>query len=150
MVKLTWRRVLEGDPGPTPIKAKESPDLEIPRSSRKTSGQWLNKDLMIMTRTKQANISSDDLVVVAQDLVSADLEKEAVILNLKDGVYYGLDPVGARIWNLLQEPKSVNEILDILLKEYEVEPQTLNKDLMELLQEMASKGLIEIRIGKGS
>lgn len=103
-----------------------------------------------MTRTKQANISSDDLVVVAQDLVSADLEKEAVILNLKDGVYYGLDPVGARIWNLLQEPRSVNEIIDILLKEYEVEPQTLNKDLMELLQEMASKGLIEIRIGKGS
>jgi hypothetical protein len=103
-----------------------------------------------MAKSKQANISSSDMVVVSQELVSADLEKEAVILNLKDGVYYGLDPVGARIWHLLQEPKSVSQLIDILLDEYEVERQTLSKDLMGLLQEMAARGLIEVRSGAGS
>jgi len=87
---------------------------------------------------------------VAQDLVSADLEREAVILNLKDGVYYGLDPMGARIWNLIQQPRSVTEIIETLLEEYEVDPQRLSNDLLGLLKEMAARGLIEVRGGTAS
>jgi Coenzyme PQQ synthesis protein D (PqqD) len=39
-----------------------------------------------------------------------------VVFDLKSSVYYGLDTVGARIWNLIQVPRAVNEIRDILLK----------------------------------
>lgn len=105
---------------------------------------------MAVAKTNQANISGDDLVVAAQNLVSADLEREAVILNLKDGVYYGLDPVGARIWHLIQQPLSVTEIIETLLEEYEVDLQRLSYDLLGLLKEMAAKGLIEVRNGTAS
>ncbi len=105
---------------------------------------------MVVAKTNQANILSGDVVVVAQDLVSADLEREAVILNLKDGVYYGLDPMGARIWNLIQQPRSVTEIIETLLEEYEVDPQRLSNDLLGLLKEMAARGLIEVRGGTAS
>lgn len=105
---------------------------------------------MVVAKTNQANILSGDIVVVAQDLVSADLEREAVILNLKDGVYYGLDPMGARIWNLIQQPRSVTEIIETLLEEYEVAPQRLSNDLLGLLKEMAARGLIEVRGGTAS
>lgn len=93
-------------------------------------------------------ISSISVVVAAKDLVSTNLEDEAVILHLKEGVYFGLNQVGARIWNLLAVPRIVTEILETILKEYEVEPQRCEQDLLKLLSELNAKGLIDIRDGK--
>jgi len=100
---------------------------------------------MTKKRRNQPGIGYNAILIASQDLVSANLEEEAVILNLKDGVYYGLNPVGARIWQLLQGPRMVKEILDIILSEYEVEARRGEHDLMELLQELLSKGLIEVK-----
>jgi hypothetical protein len=95
-------------------------------------------------------ISTSSVVVAAQDQVSSDLGEEVVILHLKNGVYYGLDEVGARIWNLIQEPKAVNEIRDVLLDEYEVEPESCERDLLALLEELAAENLVEVRDGTGA
>jgi len=84
-------------------------------------------------------------VVVAKEQVSCDLGGEAAILNLKSAVYYGLDPVGARIWNLIQEPKRIKEIYEILLKEYNVEPGRCERDLLALLEKLVEEGLIEVK-----
>ncbi|MBE9533970.1 MAG: PqqD family protein [Proteobacteria bacterium] len=84
-------------------------------------------------------------VVAAKDQISRDLEGEAVILNLKSGMYCGLSEVGARIWQLLQESTSVKEIRDTLLGEYEVEPDRCERELLALLQDMADNGLIEVK-----
>jgi hypothetical protein len=95
---------------------------------------------------KVTTISSDTVVVAAPDQVSTDLEEEAVVLHLKDGVYYGLNPLGARIWKLLEEPRKVGEIRDILVEEYEVAPGPCESDLTGLLQELAARGLIEVKV----
>ena len=89
-------------------------------------------------------VSGDSTVVAAKDQVSSDLGGEVAILDLKAGVYYGLDAVGARIWSLIQEPRTVNEIRDILLEEYEVEPERCERDLLVLLQRLADEGIIEV------
>jgi hypothetical protein len=52
-------------------------------------------------------ISVDSTVMTAKDQVSSDLGDEVAILDLKGGTYYGLDAVGARIWNLIQKPRTV-------------------------------------------
>ena len=83
--------------------------------------------------------------MAAKDQVSSDLGGEVAILDLKAGVYYGLDAVGARIWSLIQEPRTVNEIRDILLEEYEVEPERCERDLLVLLQRLADEGIIEVK-----
>ena len=90
-------------------------------------------------------VSGDSTVVAAKDQVSSDLGGEVAILDLKAGVYYGLDAVGARIWSLIQEPRTVNEIRDILLEEYEVEPEHCEADLLALLRRLADEGLVEVR-----
>jgi len=82
--------------------------------------------------------------VAAKEQVSCDLAGEAAMLNLKNGVYYGLDPVGARIWNLIQQPRTVSEVLQILLEEYEVDAERCERDLLELLQNLAAEGLVEV------
>ena len=90
-------------------------------------------------------VSGSSTVVAAKDQVSSDLGGEVAILDLKAGVYYGLDAVGARIWSLIQEPITVNEIRDILLEEYEVEPERCEHDLLALLRRLADEGLVEVR-----
>jgi Coenzyme PQQ synthesis protein D (PqqD) len=90
-------------------------------------------------------VSGSSTVVAAKDQVSSDLGGEVAILDLKAGVYYGLDAVGARIWSLIQEPRTVNEIRDILLEEYDVEPERCERDLLALLRRLADEGLVEGR-----
>ncbi|MGH9744570.1 MAG: PqqD family peptide modification chaperone [Candidatus Acidiferrales bacterium] len=77
--------------------------------------------------------------------ISCPLGEESAILNLRNSVYYGLDPVGARVWALLQEPRSIGELRDTLLSEYEVEAAQCEQDLLALLEKMRSEGLIEVR-----
>lgn len=69
---------------------------------------------------------------------------EAVILDLESGRYYSLNPVGARVWDLIQTPQSVSAIRDVLLAEYEVERARCEQDLLRLLGDMAVQGLIEV------
>lgn len=90
-------------------------------------------------------ISETSIVVAMTDQVSRDLDGEAAILNLNTGVYYGLNSVGARIWNLMSEPKPVGQILEALLEEYDVESERCRNDLVKLLNGLAEAGLIEVK-----
>jgi hypothetical protein len=93
----------------------------------------------------KGQISRSSTVVAARDQVSCDLAGEAVILNLKSGIYYGLNPVGARVWSLIQEPKTIAAVLDTLLEEYDVEPDRCENDLFLLLNDLAGRDLLEIK-----
>ena len=92
-----------------------------------------------------SKLASHSIVAAAKDQIFCALGEEAVILNLKNGVYYGLDAVGSRIWAHVQEPKTVNEIRDALLNEFDVEGRLLENDLRALLEELAAEGLIEVK-----
>jgi hypothetical protein len=85
---------------------------------------------------------------IREDVVFRKLEGEAVILNLETGTYFGLDAVGTRIWELVQEQGRVDAVLESLLQEFEVEPARCEQDLLGLLDQLYAKGLIEIIDGK--
>ena len=89
--------------------------------------------------------SLQSLVVAVPRQVSCDLAGEAAILQLESGVYYTLNPVGARVWTLVQQPVRVAALRDALLAEYDVEPERSEGDLLALLEQLAQEGLIEVR-----
>lgn len=89
-------------------------------------------------------IALSSKVVVTRDQVSCDLAGEAAILNLNNEVYYGLDAVGSRIWNLLQEPRKAEQIRDMLLDEYDVGVDRCERDLLDLLNRLFAERLIEV------
>ena len=90
-------------------------------------------------------LSADSIVVAAPEQVSCALGDESVILNLKNSVYYGVNPVGASVWKLLQQQqRSVAELRDAVLDEYEVESERCERELLELLEKMRSEGLIQV------
>jgi hypothetical protein len=91
-----------------------------------------------------ASLSAHTVIVASSQQVSCPLGDESAILNLKNSVYYGMNAVGARVWNLLQQPRSVSDLRDVLLDEYEVEKELCERDLIALLQKMHGEGLIEV------
>ena len=84
------------------------------------------------------------IIVATKQQVSCDLGEEAAILNMKNSVYYGLDPVGARIWQLLQQPRTIAEIRDVIAREYDVSAERAESDLRELIGKLLSEGLVEL------
>jgi hypothetical protein len=90
-------------------------------------------------------ISLKTIVAASKENVSCALGEEAAILHMRSGVYYGLDPVGAHVWKLLAQPRSVRDLQAAILEEYEVEPEKCEHDLLALLERLRTEGLIEIR-----
>ena len=84
-------------------------------------------------------------VTANRDHLAAELSGETVILHVEKGVYYGLDKLGTRVWSLIQEPRTIDELVQTILKEYEVEPEQAERDLVALVQDLATNGLAEIR-----
>ncbi len=83
----------------------------------------------------------DSTVVVTKDQVSCEMGEETVILDLTDGEYFELNDVGARIWEMIQQPCRLRDIEDALMEEYEVARELLRADILELVQEIVDKGL---------
>lgn len=92
-------------------------------------------------------LTKESIVTVSKDQVACDMAEESAILDLKSGQYYGLNPIGTRIWALIQKPTPVVDILSKLLNEYEVDAERCEKDLLTLIEELARKGLVEISGG---
>ena len=90
-------------------------------------------------------IAPDTVVVASGDQVSTELEGEVIILSLESGRCYCVDNVGARIWKLLNQPRRVREIRDAILEEYDVDGDLCERDLIQHLEGLADRGLIEIR-----
>ncbi len=87
----------------------------------------------------------EDVVCVAPSQVSSRVGDEVAILHMDKAVYYGLNPVGARIWELIQKPVAVRKVLETILEEYDVDAETAQRDLLEVVEQLLSTGLVERR-----
>lgn len=89
-------------------------------------------------------ISMRSTVCAKKNQVSCDLAGEAVILSLDQGMYYTMNPVGARIWSMLQTSMPVQEIRDVLVSEFEIGAEICEADLLAVLEDLAREGLIVV------
>ena len=87
-------------------------------------------------------VTLGDRLIVPEDVVSRKLGEETVLLNLKTGVYFGLDPVGTRFLELLQDTGELSAVHGTMLQEYDVAPERLEADLLRLSEECLAKGLL--------
>ena len=86
--------------------------------------------------------NSDSCVVVSDEQVSTSLGDETVILGMGDGVYYGLDAVGARVWALLVTPRRVSELVRAVVVEFDVTPEQCERDVVALLDDLSERRLV--------
>ena len=81
-------------------------------------------------------------ITVAPDIVFREVDGEAVILNLETGLYFGLDQVGTRIWQLIHEHGSLQKVFETMRNEFDVGSDALERDLLGLMDELCVKGLV--------
>mgnify|MGYP006187242461 CR=1 FL=1 len=85
-------------------------------------------------------VTKDTRLIVAEDLSIADLAGEAVVLDAKSGQYYGLNELGARIFGLMDQPRRVGEIMEVIQDEYDVDESQLKSDLTAVVQQARLRG----------
>ncbi|MEM9255735.1 MAG: PqqD family protein [Pseudomonadota bacterium] len=78
---------------------------------------------------------------VSVNVITQEVSGETVLLNLESEEYFGLDSVGTRAWQLINEGQSLGEVLASMLDEYDVEESRLLNDLRALLSEVVERGL---------
>jgi hypothetical protein len=83
-------------------------------------------------------------VIILSDVLSQEVAGETVLLDLTSEKYFGLDPVGTRIWQLLKEDRPLSEVIAVLLAEYDIGADQLQSDLFSLLEKLREKGLIQL------
>lgn len=89
------------------------------------------------------SMNSEMFVAIPEHVLSNNLGDETVLLNLQTGIYYGLDPVGSRIWALIQKHGKLGTLHALLLDQYEATSEQMWTDLVALLAQMRQKGLVE-------
>jgi hypothetical protein len=95
-------------------------------------------------------ITAEDIVtntrIIASDrVVGCEIDGEIVLLHLDTGIYFGLNPVGAEIWNYIREEKSLEQIRDHLLSRYDVPRSRCETEVRALLGNLVAQGLAGIR-----
>jgi len=86
-------------------------------------------------------ITLDSRFIISREALFRDLDGEAVILDLDAGTYFGLNAVGARMWQLLERHGQLRAVFEELRDEYEVAPDDLERDLLALVARLAEVGL---------
>lgn len=90
------------------------------------------------------SLSLSSRVRVSEHTLFQELNGEAVLLELSRGVYFGLDEIGTRIWQLLGEGRSLEDTVAVLVDEYDVTAQQGAEDLLALVRELEERRLVEI------
>jgi hypothetical protein len=94
---------------------------------------------------KEGNISLSSVIQAKKELLDCEIKGEAVILNITSGVYFGLDSVGARVWELIKTPRSVDDVLSTLTGEYMVDYDQCKSDLFLFINNLIGAELIEVK-----
>ena len=89
-------------------------------------------------------LENNPVLTVSKDVLFQEVSGETVLLDLASEQYFGLDEVGTRVWQLLNEGQSLDAMLEVLLGEYEVERERLEADVRALLESLIEAGLVQL------
>jgi hypothetical protein len=91
------------------------------------------------------NITLDTRIAKRADITAADLDGEIGMMDIENGRYYALDPIGSDIWRLLTAAATARDICDRLVTEYDVDRETCQTQVLEFLNELSRKGLLDVQ-----
>jgi hypothetical protein len=89
-----------------------------------------------------SELSDAAVIRAAAGQVSATVDSEQIILA--GGIYFAVGGVGAKVWELVQEPRALRDLREIILGEYDVDRLRCDRELRAFVEQLASRGLVEI------
>jgi hypothetical protein len=91
-----------------------------------------------------AAITLSSTVRISDDAVFREIDGEAVVLSLASGIYFGLNAVGTRTWQLIEQLGALDAVRGTLVHEFDVDADAAGRDLINLVAELAARGLVEV------
>lgn len=83
----------------------------------------------------------DQVCTRSAEVIERDLQGESVLLDLNTGIYYSLNPAGGFIWRMLDGARTVREIVDLVVAEFDVDPENAAADTVELVSDLLEQKL---------
>lgn len=79
---------------------------------------------------------------ISPEVLFSKIDDEVIIMSIEADSYFGLEPVGSRIWELLEQPATMDELVSQLVQEYDVNEAECRQDAQDFVTEMVARGLI--------
>lgn len=98
----------------------------------------------MVKKKKKFEINNGTILQRDPDQEFTYIDGEVVMLSLNNGEYYGLDEVGTRIWELLEEPRKYEDLIKDLINEYDIREEVCKEDTKNYLEELYNKKLVRI------
>jgi hypothetical protein len=89
-------------------------------------------------------IGPDTLLQRKPGMIFNQIDGEVVMLSIENSEYYGMDKVGSRIWQLLENPMRFNELVTKLMEEYEVPEDQCRMETLEFIKKIVVKKLLTL------
>ena len=89
-------------------------------------------------------VTVDSILVRENELAMADVDGRAVVLSLGAGSYFDFNKVATEIWDMLAEPRRVDEIFRRLSDQHDVDAATLARDVTPFLQTLLNERLVRV------
>jgi hypothetical protein len=97
-----------------------------------------------MTTPAAPSLDRSALVQRVASVLSAEVDGEAVLMNVEKGFYFGLDDIGSDVWRRLEQPVGIAALAAALAEDYDGDPAVIEADVIALLSDMAANGLVEV------
>ena len=92
-------------------------------------------------------VSLDERAFATSRVLCKDLGDEAVLLDLETETYFGLNSIGSRFWKLVTTAPTIRDAIAVMIEEYDVTPDELERDMGALIEDLVGRGLL--RTGRG-
>jgi hypothetical protein len=89
-------------------------------------------------------VGPDSVIVQEDEPVAAEVDGDVVMLSERAGAYFGLDGIGSEIWRLIEEPRRVSELCGTLAQRYDVDAETLTRDVTAFLDALLARNLVRL------
>lgn len=87
-------------------------------------------------------VNLDTTIVRNTDLMAVPMDGDLVMMSISQGTYYGINPVGGRIWSLLEQPASVASLCNTIVSEFEVSKEQCEQDVLQFVEQLLKAGVV--------
>jgi hypothetical protein len=93
---------------------------------------------------EQKTIQLETMVQRNNELLASSIGDEVVMMSIENSAYYGLDPIGSKIWEMITEPRQVSDLCEQLMEQFEVSEQECQRDVLNFLNQMLEENMLVV------
>jgi hypothetical protein len=101
-----------------------------------------NKDRFM---SSQQQLSADCIIERSSDVIAAEVDQDLVMVSIDNGFYYGTSNVGRKIWESIEKPKKIEDLIGELTARYDVDPTVCKEQTLSFIEQLLAENLVKVK-----